>query len=524
MPNPAAASHSSSLGLPGALSPVVANADLSAASFQVAPEAEALSRRYADHARSRGRTSAAFQHLLPALAYNPTNQQMLAAILELARLPEIAQDKRDFLRFAPPANAPRMDEVAPFLTAVIQFAFDQGNPTLALAATERASGLKLRDATSLLGGLVEAFISRIAKPKHQMQIHLKLTHAYEEAGLVLSAVECCRAALGVARADQSLQEQIGVIAGQLTQLEAKGALGRMSAQSRENVVDEEHQRRLDMGDRTNRTEDQQAEHIAAMRAAFKATPRDLAVRRKLVAALRQTRNVILESEAIDLLLEAYRSGNESDYSLREDAGKIRIEQAKRRVKDLEGRIDAGERELADHLGAARSDLRSLELEEAKATVAKYPAGRAEAQFKLGELHFAAGEHDKAIEILQQVQKEPKLGARALLYIGRAFFELKMFTEAIMVLEDEGLKRLQGKGEEGDLLKSFQYHLVCVLEAKAREENDVSLATEALKLVARILAKDFTFSDLKGKRQRLMELREELLGKKAMTTSRESETH
>ena len=195
-----------------------------------------------------------------------------------------------------------------------------------------------------------------------------------------------------------------------------------------------------------------------------------------------------ENEAIALLEEEYAAN--SNYTMKLKADDIRMRQMKRHIR----RIMAKLQKEPDN-----DDVRKLyakyllkqsrvETEIFKERLEQYPTDM-RVRFELATRHFKAGKWDDAIPLFQQAQSDGRHRNESRLYIGRAFYEKNLYTQAVDTLR-AAIEQLEVKTD--DTAKDLMYWLGRSFEA------DEQIA-EAKRVYGQLIQLDYNFRDA---RQRL----------------------
>lgn len=195
-----------------------------------------------------------------------------------------------------------------------------------------------------------------------------------------------------------------------------------------------------------------------------------------------------ENEAIALLEEEYAA--HSNYTMKLKADDIRMRQMKRHIR----RIIAKRKTEPEN-----EDLRKLhakyllkqarvEMEIYKERLEQYPTDM-RVRFELATRYFNAKQYDDAIPLFQQAQSDGRHRNEARLYIGRAFLEKGLATQAVDTLRN-AIEQLEVKTDE--TAKELNYWVARAFEADGQ-------VAEAKKVYGQLIQLDYNFRDA---RQRL----------------------
>ena len=152
----------------------------------------------------------------------------------------------------------------------------------------------------------------------------------------------------------------------------------------------------------------------------------------LVGALADMRTDEAEEEAIKLLEDAYRKGQ--DFTFKEKAGLVRIGQIKRKIRDADEAMDANPEDSmakSKHAGLF-GQLNKAEMEHYGLCVKNYPTDL-QAKYEYGLRLVDNKRYDEAIPLLQEAQKDPRHKIAAMNKIGLCFFMKGWFTDAEEIL-------------------------------------------------------------------------------------------
>ncbi len=214
-----------------------------------------------------------------------------------------------------------------------------------------------------------------------------------------------------------------------------------------------------------------------------------------------------EQQSYEIYIKGFQDTNE--YRFRALAGDIKIEQAQRRVDELQGDLDghANDGELIAALELARKTALDLRYAEYNERTAKYPTDR-RIKFHLGEVEFEMGRYMDAMKRFQDAKDEPRLRVLAEHMLGRCFSEEAWHIEAIGSYK-QALEHVEATEKEMEL--AIRYDLMVSLMANAREERSLDLSKEARGICTSILQQDVTYRDIRSARKEVDQLIKELSG-------------
>jgi tetratricopeptide (TPR) repeat protein len=190
----------------------------------------------------------------------------------------------------------------------------------------------------------------------------------------------------------------------------------------------------------------------------------------------------LETEAAKLLDEAY--AKDQDYRFKQRADDIRMKQLHRAERKA--------RETGDNEALRQAKIRTLrfEIPVFEERVERYPTDL-RIKYEYGVRLFNAQKFDEAIPLFQAARADPKSKVRCTLYIGRAFFQKKLYSQAIPILR-EGEEACEVPDTE--VAKEMTYWLARALEAGGERE-------QAQKTYGRLLQVDYNYRDVRNRIER-----------------------
>jgi len=289
--------------------------------------------------------------------------------------------------------------------------------------------------------------------------------------------------------DMALKDEQRNLSGRLTILKGKYT---DADTFRESLHDGAGQKLLHDAERVKQGEQTLSDLAAAARQAWKAEPESATRVSALVETLLKFEREAEESEAIEVLEQAYAALNNYSYKARADD--IRLKQLRRTVRDTVTRArETGSDDDRQQARLAAMEEQATTVEIYRERAAKYPTDL-KVKFRLGEALFRGHEYDEAIPLLQAAQAEPKSRASARLMLGRAFIEKGAPREGVQILED-AIEDYELPDDE--MAKRMTYWL----GRAAEEAGDVARAKTAY---GRLLRIDYNFADGDA-RKRLDEL-------------------
>ena len=189
-----------------------------------------------------------------------------------------------------------------------------------------------------------------------------------------------------------------------------------------------------------------------------------------------------------------------------EAVDIKISMASKQLVRMAEQLDANPSdEMQAKYDAAVAEFRAFRKEEYQERSKKYPTDR-KIRFHLGELAVEDGDLNLAMECFQKAKDEPRLRVRAGQELGRCFASEGWFAEAVGEFK-ESIKALAGSDNETEL--SLRYDLMQSLSKKAKKDENIDLAREAMEICSSIARKNISYRDIRECRRNLDELVKEL---------------
>ena len=450
--------------------------------------------RFFEHAKTVGDTGNyeyAMQLWLSGLKQDPASMHGLESFLNAAvnfsgkpgkELLKSVEGKTDADRYA---------------QAILAWGLKISEASLAVKAVQAAAKLGLGEQAYYLGEKAMSLVR--GKPKKQLFV--KLMEAFAEVQAYDLAVLAGDAAVQMDPSDGPLSTEVKNMSASATM--SRGGFDKTGEEGgfRANVRDLDKQQMLEEADRVVKTEETIDRLIADAEAEFQQRPGDIPTLQKLSKRLLERGRPEDEQRAIRLLMQGYKET--SQFRFRQDAGKIRLRQLKRTLLQYQERAEANpdDEKAQQDYADAQAKYFKIEVSELKAAVEAYPTDLP-LKFTLGKRYFDAEEYDQAIGLLQEAKGDARFKGQALSLLGRAFHAMEWNDEAIATYR----QALDPKASLSDELRlELRYGLLCTLESKAAAERDLEAAEEAEKLASSIAIEQFSYRDIRDRRETLKKL-------------------
>ena len=189
-----------------------------------------------------------------------------------------------------------------------------------------------------------------------------------------------------------------------------------------------------------------------------------------------------------------------------EAADIKISMASLQITKMAEQLATNpSNELQEKYDEAVAEFHTFRKTEYQERAAKYPTDR-KIRFQLGELAIEDKDINLAMECFQKAKDEPRLRVRAGQELGRCFASEGWYSEAAGEFK-ESIKALAGSDNETEL--SLRYDLMQSLAKKAKKDENIDLAREAMEICSGIARKDISYRDIRECRRNLEDLVKEL---------------
>ena len=324
--------------------------------------------------------------------------------------------------------------------------------------------------------------------KKDPSVFVQLKDLYRQAGEFKFALDALSLAAASKPDDADLQHEARQLATEMAIKDGQYEKGDF----RESMRDADGQRARNEEDTDIRSADAMKGQIARARLAYDESGRDPAKIGKLVETLTKTDDLKHENEAIDLLEETYKQTKSYRYKFQ--AEEIKLKQVSRTERALKQQLadDPENAELKEMVEEMSHDRVEGELKHFQQAMRAYPTD-IRLKFEVGKRFFQLKRYDEAIPMLQQSTNDAKYREEAGVLLGRSFLQAGYVPEAVETLRG----RIESYNLEGDDKSKMMYYWF----GRSLEQNDE--IEEATKAYSQIAQWDFGYLDVQ---KRIKELR------------------
>lgn len=450
--------------------------------------------KFFDHAKTVGETGNfeyAMQLWLGGLKHDPSSMYGLESFLNAA-VNFKGKPGRDLLR-----SVDGKSDADRYVQSVLAWGLKIADPSLVVKAVEAAAKLGLGEQTYYLGEKGMALVR--GKPKKDL--YVRLMEAFSTVGAYDLAVAAGDAAVQIDPSDGQLASRVKNMSARSTM--SRGGFDETGKEGgfRRNIRDADRQRQLEEAERIVKTEETVDRLIAEAEAEYQRRPEDLPTIQTLAKRLLERGRPEDEDRALRLLMKAYEDTKQ--FRLRQEAGKIRMRKARRALATYRDRAaqNPDDAQAQQDFKDAQKKFVGMEISELKLAVENYPTDLS-LKFELGKRYAEMGENDEAIALLQEAKADARYRAQALAMLGSAFRGMDWCDEAIATYRQalEG-----GTNIQEELRQELRYGLMSALGAKAEQDRDLAAAEEAEKLASSIAIENFSYRDIRQRREELKKL-------------------
>jgi tetratricopeptide (TPR) repeat protein len=365
------------------------------------------------------------------------------------------------------------------LNAEYLFAKDPGNISFAEAMLKAAIDGGYRKTAGWIANLIFQNNSASNKPAYQTYILLK--ESFKSLQEYDKAVLACQRAMQLRPDREDLAKEFKNLSAELTM--ARGKYDQ-AGDFRKAIKNPEKQELQYAQDRVVKTQDWRLLAIRDARKALSSNPSLPKNIYELAAALEDLEDEKAGEEAITLLETAFRE--QSNFSFRERAGKLKIKQARRRLNTAKTRLSDNPENAEDQnkYEEITNQLAELELTHYRDCVEQYPTDR-RFKYEYALRLLAKEQYDQAIPLFQEASKDPGRKFSSMNQIGLCFFAKGWLEDAIDVFT-QAIEEYELRDDE--MGKELRYNLARTYEEKDEKEK-------AFDVYRKIAQSDFSYRDV-----------------------------
>lgn len=391
-----------------------------------------------------------------------------------------------------------------YLSSLLAWAMKPTDPFLAVRAAESAAKASLPEPAYWVGERALNSVSRDKRPRKDL--YIKLMDAFKEIGAFDKAVVAGEAAT-------HLDPNDGPLSVTVRNLSAMAAMSKggyeetgTSGGFRANIRDADTQRHLEEAERIVKTEETIDRLVAKAEQDLRARPEDLPTVLAYAQRLMERGRPEDEARAYKVLMQAYERTKQ--FRFRQKAGEIRLRVFRRQLLEYKQAAESnpGDEAAAKTYSEKRKRFVEEEVKELKAQVEAYPTDLT-LKFELGKRLFDLGEHENAIALFQEAQRDAKNRVPSMNYLGQAFLAIDWIDEAIHTFRH--VLRDYHKSHADELGLELRYRLMVALQTKAQRDRNLELAEEAEHIASSIAVQQISYRDIRARRDALKALISEL---------------
>lgn len=458
----------------------------------------------ADAVHSTGNYEYGMQLWLQGIRWDPTSMLGLAGFIRSADAyldenpkGKVSKETRSV------ATGPK--GVGKFVEALLDFGLFRTEGSVALKAAAAAAELGVREPATFLGR--HALGLAMSDDKAKKDTFVKLLDVLDKAEDFTAAAQAGDRAMKLDPADGELQARVRNMMAKATMtrggFEDSGEGG-----FRKNIRDAQKQAELVEQESLAKTDTTKDAIVERTKAALDQRPDDLPTIEAYTKALLERAKPGDELKAMMLSTQTFQKTGQ--FRFRQRAGDIQLRLMHRSVLQLERAAKAApdNAEAQDKLAGALKALRDKELEELRLMVENYPTDLP-LKHRLAKVHFARGEYDQAIALFQIAESDARLRDEVRLFLGQSFQRLGGWDDAAIETYRRALSELSTP--DSDLGMELRYGLMTALQSKAKADRDKDAALEADKIAAGIAIKNFSYKDIRERREAIKALLKDIAG-------------
>lgn len=367
---------------------------------------------------------------------------------------------------------------------------------MGVAADQKEFGIEMADTVLSLSSRGDKKLS-FKELKALMDL-FKSTGAWDQ------AIKVGQAALAEKPGDSVLERELNELSAERAM--SKGGYEEMGQEGgfRKFVKDMDKQQELEEEESLAGSAGSDERVLARAKKEFEESPSSPDTIAKYAKILKKDESADSQKLAAQVLMHGFKETQQ--YSFRMEAADIKITMGFKKIASMKSEHEVSPSdELKLRIDNAEAELRAFRKKEYQERSIKYPTDR-KIKFQLGELAIEDGDLNLAMECFQKAKEEPRLRVRAGQELGRCFASEGWYAEAIGEFK-ESIKSLAGGDNDTEL--SLRYDLMQSLAMKAKNDENVDLAREAMEICSGIARKDISYRDIRDCRRNLDELLKEL---------------
>lgn len=444
----------------------------------------------------------AMQMWLSGLRWDPSSMDGLNGFLKSSEIFAATSGKKGVSKETKSAVATK-GPVGKYISALLEFGLKRIDTNNAIKVTSAASALGITDPVKMLGE--HALKLALNDPKAKKDMFVKLLEAFANSGSYKLAAVAGENACRMDPADADLQHQVRNMLAQST-MTSGGYDDTEAGGFRKNIRDADKQLKLEQEDSVAKTDSTKDAIVERTKQEHEARPDDIPSLEKYAKALMARGKGPDELKAMTLFNQAFKQTG--SFRFRKEAGEIQMNRARRTLEKIKAvaKANPGDADAQDKLEKASKQFEKLQIDELKLQVENYPTDLS-LKYKLGVILYQRGEYNDAIEQFQLAQSDPKIRRSVQNLMGKAFLALGGWEDAAITTLEQALGNQDD--DDSELGMDIRYGLMEALISKAQKDNDMEAAERADKIAAGIAIQQFSFRDVREKRELIKSLLTEL---------------
>jgi tetratricopeptide (TPR) repeat protein len=446
----------------------------------------------------------AMQLWLNGLRQDPSNMDGLNGFLRSAEVYAVENPKKGVSKETKSAISAK-GTLGKYINALLDFGLKRMDTNIAIKAAVAAGKLHLTEPTKMIGE--HALTLAQNDPKQKKDMFVKLLDAFDDGNVYQLAAIAGEMACRLDQSDGALEVRVrNMLAAQT--MSSGGYDSDEEGGFRKNIRDADKQAQLEQHDSIAKSGSVKEQVIEKTAADYESRPDDLAALNAYAKALLDRGKNADELKAMSLYGKAYKASGQ--FRFRQLAGEVQMRRASRMLTKLTKMIQAdhSNAELKAKLEEGTEKFNKLQMTELSLQVENYPTDLP-LKYRLGKLYFSTGQYNEAIEQFQLAQNEPKLKRDVLNLMGQSFIKLGGWEDAAIQTFRQALNNKMD--DDSKLGMELRYALMDALTSKAEKDSDLGTAEEADKIAASIAIQQFSYRDIREKRELIKTLITSLKG-------------